>query len=253
MKKTLITLLALAGMASAGTILDADFTTGSQPEGWDTAVLKGTHTPHFTWNDNGALINGNWTVPALSTDVNLTSDEKYVITFNVYSDGRENQNVFYLSSDTYSIVIGNSYNDHAWTSVGTYDGALEGVRVSFQKSDDSTTTPTTILATSPHNATNGVQTDEGELNVHSNLSYTLTLSSGSLTVKVTDSQSTPMTWETTVDIADDFAFSSIGWVVDGQGAAVGIKDVNIAIVPEPATATLSLLALAGLAARRRRK
>ncbi len=251
MKKTLITLLALAGMASADTVLNADFTTGSQPEGWNTTVLKGTHTPHFTWNDNGALINGNWTVAALSTDVNLTSDEKHVITFNTYSDGSENQSVFYLSSDTYSIVIGNSYNDHAWTSVGTYGGALEGVRVSFQKSDDSTTTPTTILATSPHNTTNGVQTAEGELNVYSNLSYTLTLSSGSLTVKVTDSQSTPMTWETTVAIADDFAFSSIGWVVDGIGGVVGIKDVNI--VPEPTTATLSLLALAGLAARRRRK
>ena len=257
MKKTLIALMALAGVANADSVLTADFTGGSLPEGWSTANLKNNHTPHFTWNDQGAINNGNWTVVSLSTNItlssaNLASGEEYVIKFNTYSNGSENQNVFYLSSDTYSIAIGNSYNDHAWTSIGTHAGTLEGVRVSFQP-DAAATTPSTILATSPHNATNGVQVAEGELNVHSALSYTLTLSAGSLTVKVTDGQATPMTWEKTVDIADDFTFTSLGWAVDGAGGATGISGINVAVVPEPATATLSLLALAGLAVRRRRR
>ena len=43
--------------------------------------------------------------------------------------------------------------------------------------------------------------------------------------------------------------------VDGNGVAIegGSFNVNTTVVPEPTTATLSLLALAGLAARRRRK
>ena len=39
---------------------------------------------------------------------------------------------------------------------------------------------------------------------------------------------------------------------DGSTAEVSLGELNV-IVPEPATATLSLLALAALAARRRRK
>ena len=40
---------------------------------------------------------------------------------------------------------------------------------------------------------------------------------------------------------------------DGNGSFVGLKSATFKVVPEPTTATLSLLALAGLAARRRRK
>ncbi len=39
----------------------------------------------------------------------------------------------------------------------------------------------------------------------------------------------------------------------GGGTAVTVSNIGISYIPEPATATLSLLALAGLAARRRRK
>ena len=41
--------------------------------------------------------------------------------------------------------------------------------------------------------------------------------------------------------------------VSGNGSFVGLTGASFAVIPEPATATLSLLALAGLAARRRRK
>ena len=41
--------------------------------------------------------------------------------------------------------------------------------------------------------------------------------------------------------------------VSGKGSFVGLTGASFAVIPEPATATLSLLALCGLAARRRRK
>ena len=40
---------------------------------------------------------------------------------------------------------------------------------------------------------------------------------------------------------------------DNNWKTATMSNLTVAIVPEPATATLSLLALAGLAARRRRK
>lgn len=42
-------------------------------------------------------------------------------------------------------------------------------------------------------------------------------------------------------------------VVDANGGFVHVGSISASIIPEPTTATLSLLALAGLAARRRRK
>ena len=78
----------------------------------------------------------------------------------------------------------------------------------------------------------------------------MTLSSGLLDVSVTDKDGN--TWSESVEIAENFNFKNLGWAVDGASGAVGIKNVKVT-VPEPSTATLSLLALAGLAARRRRK
>ena len=251
MKKTIIALVALAGVASAGSVLTADFTTGSQPDGWDTTNLKNNHTPHFTWNGNGAINNGNWTVVSLSTAVNLTSDKTYTIKFDTYSNGNENQNVFYLSSDTYSLAIGNSYNSNNYVSIGQMDTAAQGVRISFQKADGATQI-TDLLDTSTAN----------DVSVHTNLSYTLTLSAGTLAVSVVDGANPSKTWATSVDIADSFNFTSLGWAVDGSSGATGIQNISITTpdipsgegtIPEPTTATLSLLALAGLAARRRRK
>ena len=62
--------------------------------------------------------------------------------------------------------------------------------------------------------------------------------------------------------ADNLSFSSLVISTDGghQGPSYAtLSDLSVTtvatetVVPEPATATLSLLALAGLAARRRRK
>ena len=54
-----------------------------------------------------------------------------------------------------------------------------------------------------------------------------------------------------VDAQNDF-IGSIAQFQIVHGAALGAADIKAIAIPEPATATLSLLALAGLCARRRR-
>lgn len=55
----------------------------------------------------------------------------------------------------------------------------------------------------------------------------------------------------TLDLGSELSFNSL--VVTGSAnTAQAVNNISLTVVPEPATATLSLLALAGLAARRRR-
>lgn len=284
MKKTLIALFAMGTVASAATtvLVEQDFTTldgysqtwtdtkGTDdtsddvtypsvlPEGWGTANLKNNASPLFKFGTNGAILQPSWTVVSLYTEnLDISSDNTYNITFNTYANNNETQCVFYLSSDTYSIAIGNSYNDHAFVSIGTTNKSVQGERLSFQvpgggQGDTGTAiVPDVLLATSTHNETNGVQTNAGELDVHNNLTYSITLSSGLLNVSVKDINN--KTWTKEVTINEDFNFSSMGWVFDGGSTNVGLKTATLKVIPEPTTATLSLLALAGLAARRRRK
>ena len=280
MKKTLIALFAMGTVASAATtvLVEQDFTTldgysqtwtdtkdtadtsddvtytSVLPEGWGTANLKNDASPHFKFGKNGALNQPSWAVISLYTEnLDISSDNTYTITFNTYANGNETQCLFYLSSDTYSIAIGNSYNDHAFVSIGSTNQSVQGTRLSFQEPHTEGDTTAAIipgvLATSTHNDTNGVQT--GELDVHNPLSYSITLSSGLLNVSVKDKNN--KTWTKEVAISEDFNFTSMGWVFDGSQHNVGLQNASLKVIPEPTTATLSLLALVGLAARRRRK
>lgn len=60
----------------------------------------------------------------------------------------------------------------------------------------------------------------------------------------------------TVDLGESFSLSGVVFATNGENAidsGSGLSALTIKTTPEPATATLSLLALAGLAARRRRQ
>lgn len=59
-----------------------------------------------------------------------------------------------------------------------------------------------------------------------------------------------------IDLGETFSVNAITATFDGNSSFVGhVNDIQLKVttVPEPTTATLSLLALAGLASRRRRK
>ena len=245
MKKTIITLLALAGVASAAPSLTLDFTTA--PTDWTSGQWNGWNTPHFNYGENGATNAEPWKQNTLSTAITLSPEEAVTITFSTYGNGGEQGLLFYLSSstDNYSVVTGTSYNSNKAVDVGYLEKAIVPRTEQSQTSMGNVgfQTGTANLVTS-FGSTSGTT-----LSTFNPLTYTLTLDGSALTVSVTDKDGE--TWSDDYTIKSGVTFDSIGFIMDGGVGNVGIK--NISIVPEPTTATLSLLALAGLAARRRRK
>lgn len=246
MKKTpliAIVLLCLTTVFSnAGTVLEQDFTqVSSMPEGWTSGQWNGENTPHYTFGENGAIVNHPWKQNYLQYDLTgreiaSTAPNGYVITFTTYATTTDQQSLFYLGSGSCSIVIGNSYNSNAYVSVGKVDHAVSGF-LSFQDGDNRTLlTPI------------GTTSQASSLNVGTALNYTLTLNSGELLLSVTDGTNT---FQSTYDIPADFSFDKIGFINDGSNTTTGVQSIRV--IPEPAVASLSLLGLAALSLRRRRK
>ena len=249
MKKTLVTLMCLAGVAMGEqTLLTMDFTalTGNTddglPTGWTAGQWNGNNnTPYYTFGENGAVVGQPWKQNYLTTNQNIASQGEYTISFTLYNPTENTGNMFFLSSETYSIVIGNSYDSNSEIYVGTLGEAVGKDFVCFQQN-------TKINPTVIDNSTG--------LNVSGNISYTLTLLNGNMTVNATVGDGT--SWSTTITGLEDVTFNKLGFITDGSAGGPGVKGITITApetpaVPEPTTATLSLLALAGLAARRRRK
>ena len=244
MKKTIIALMALAGVALGDTtLLDMNFTTltgntnENTPAGWTAGQFNGVgNTPYYSFGENGAVVGQPWKQNFLTTSLDIASQGEYTITFTLYNNGEDTGNMFFLSSDTYSIVMGNSYNSNSDIYVGTLSEAVGRDYVCFQ--------PNTKINPTVLDNTTG-------LNVSGDITYTLTMLDGNMTISARD-------WSTTIAGMDDVTFTKLGFLTDGGINSAGVKNITITapeapVVPEPATATLSLLALAGLAARRRRK
>ncbi len=217
MKKTLITLMALVGMASAATTIDAQFTTVPTTEDnfWaDDYVLTFTLAKEYDIATSGAIVGAYWGTqknnngddPGLSANaVYLTASSNGALTLNV-GDGK-------LSS-----ILGNT---------GTLDN--------------------TITFTSARGTTfTGVTIEKG-------VTYTLTV------VGANQSMTPTLTWDGGTATAAAYNGNMNGNTATmNYGVNPGITievppTPETPAIPEPATATLSLLALAGLAARRRRK
>ena len=258
MKKTFITLLALAGVAmGAETLLTMDFTTltghtgksdepSTLPEGWTAGYWQGANQPYYTFGENGAVVGNGWKQNYLTYNLDIASQGDYSITFTLYNGETDTNNVFFLSSDTYSIAMGNSYSSNANIYVGTLTGAVNFESgkenfVSFQTISNGSNTGFTIPT---------VVDQSEEFSVSGDLTYTLTLSGGDMAIKVTNSAG--KSYECTLEGMDNVTFDTIGFSTDASQYKAGIKNITVTNIPEPATATLSLLALAGLCARRRR-
>ena len=245
MKKTIIALMTLAGVAIGDdTLLSMDFTalTGSTdantPAGWTAGQWNGnSNTPYYNFGENGATVGQPWKQNYLTTNLDIASQGEYTITFTLYNSVEDTGNMFFLSSDAYSIVMGNSYSSNSDIHVGTLTEAVGRDYVCFQTG---TKINPTVLASS------------SGLNVSGNITYTLTMLEGNMTISAIIGE---QTWSTTITGMEDVTFTKLGFMNDGAPGTSGIKGITITTpaVPEPTTATLSLLALAGLAARRRRK
>ena len=210
MKKTLIALMALAGVACGATTIDAQFITAPSTGGdfWSADYeLTFTLATEYEIAPSGAVIAAYWGSqqnaanqdPGLSANAIYLTESNGALTLNV-GDGK-------LSS-----VLGNT---------GTLDNTI-----TFSNGRGTTFT--------------GVTIEKG-------VTYTLTVDGA------TGAMTPTLTWKGGSATATAYNGNMNCYASPmNYGVNPGIT-IAAPSVPEPTTATLSLLALAGLAARRRRK
>ena len=225
MKKTLIALLALAGVA-CGATTGADLTKA--------------------WQD--ALTDANYTV-----DGDFTYSIDFTLTGNIpYYDGNGyaqlTGNILTLADDYYLVSQTHTF----WGLNSSVSNNITAQGYTFSKNGDST------LYTYTGNG-DGVRPITWARNSNNSSSAERTLG-GALSVNVAyDGENTSITLSYGGSaITDKFVITNAELdatkFVLYNGATVSSSNISVTpSVPEPATATLSLLALAGLAARRRRR
>ncbi len=244
MKKAFITLLALAGVAAAGEVTFTDLTqditdsTSGITFTQSTGLFSGSVT-NYEGADAGKGSNGAITFAIDLAAASALTEDTCILTLNYNGntahDSGENTGIYYNATDD---KIG------TWFNGGIHNGGTVGdTKVAGYK-----------------------QTIDGK-------DYTI------LTLRYDDLGATNATkgvslFSTTSEIIEYWGLGSSNYdeltsiyinkglvkavtIMTGEindtTAKAGITNLAAAMIPEPATATLSLLALAGLAARRRRK
>ena len=258
MKKTLIALMALAGVASADSPLtlvdqwtfDGSLTSVngktfslqtygvSYADGIATITRTGDNAGAVHLSSTGLGLEKNWALQmTVSIPVNSSGTALSMVCFD---NGSGNGLEFNLANPTDGGVYGFTYNkgDNTWTGWGAgnqtdikqvagmttltfvnYEGAI------YFGAGDTWATFNNGTADSPTNVANGALDK-------------LLLGSGS-----GGANGPGGNYSFEVDDIVVYSFDT---------SKVSVADVKAALIPEPATATLSLLALAGLCARRRR-
>ncbi len=210
MKKTIIALMALAGIAAAETVT----TTGLTATFVSDPVVAGN-----CWS-------GDYEFTFTLTDDYTMADFGTVLAF--YRGSAVNDTYGYNaivlsgSDDALTLTVGRG---RAYNTVDNATGISAGTTFTFAGGATDKVTFTTAI-------------EKG-------VTYTLTVTGG-------DQAMTPtLTW-----VDGQETLSSYSGNMNGNAALTSVVNPGTKvteIVPEPTTATLSLLALAGLAARRRRK
>ncbi len=253
MKKTLITLaaLAMASVAQAVTLEDADLRVPApeQNEGanttistnqaytmtlvidWDTALSTvGNWSNKATIVEVGSVNNGWW-----STQLRMFDDEKtglqVGIRFNKDTDGDGTGEWLDLHEDNGNVTVTSSGITNTGKGNILFDKATYCVNGTLTLTWTFDGTDTYTLSALKNDGTLGTAT--------------LVAKEGTL-------------WDSIGAEYGKVTFPAVTGFVEDAAAFKGVlgKDDIIAVskaIPEPTTATLSLLALAGLAARRRRK
>ncbi len=253
MKKTLVVLMSLIGVASAATISNIDKTDENLVWYWDFASVTSsvgdiTYANDPTLQDGYATISagsGMYTANNALKNAGLET-EKFTVSFDIRSFG---------SGDVFSFGAGSSNDD--WKKI----------MLSSNPDDDETTLSLKFYGNSQSVDTGiayGTRDEWTTITLVGVTQEVLLYVDGELKGSL---DMTPATnW--CDGAADGFQFAgsfrNTGTRVDLNGSveidnllvynkSLTAAEVKALVVPEPATATLSLLALAGLAMRRRRK
>ena len=257
MKKTLIALMALAGVAAADTFAwDAnqnysytwDFSQDNTKNG-NTGVLGGTVSNTFVTEDitniGTAIKKGTSNGQYWETSTNsflynaittvTTAPSTLTLTLDYYWTGAQwGENILHIGANNTGVAFGLSNGYMSVTTGTATDDQFSAAKSNVRLTANAWNTITFTLSNNQWTAScNGVT------------SAAKTLGS--------------VTWDNAEDERNKYSIGikAPGWTSGATGLNdSGCKIANMTVsytVPEPTTATLSLLALAGLAARRRRK
>lgn len=238
MKKTLITILALAGTAAAATqqydfSADVVRTTTTETEGTKTSVIAtfGADSPvgaiyflNCRDADDDSISVGYLNTNAsthpntFTPNYNVGDGKSWAVDLQFMAGTSLTSSAVEISSVTFSVFAFNS----GGAAQSTTDNKLRAITFNLYNYYDAVTSDVTFTQSGGDSAWERV--------------YTVTLD----TPLVVSSRGNAML---RLEAIED----------NSQGTYIGISNISYTLVPEPATATLSLLALAGLAARRRRK
>ena len=254
MKKTIITLMALSGVAAADTITSNAFTDTAN---WTTGSGRGRG--QFVVADGRmTLVNSNWGQAYanynLTSAITLNHETSFTFSIDIVTPTNDQEQVITLVTSSGSYLMGRVYGNEAKTvsygsTTATTVGDKDAVTYAFNTEIDTknavNVTPTGTMGTTPVYTTSATGFT---------LTGTVSWDGDSYSMLLNDGTNPAMTWDLG---ATEFSLEKISFYGDGANNTTDVVYSNLAlstaIVPEPATATLSLLALAGLASRRRRK
>ena len=225
MKKTLITLLSLAGVAVAG--VDGDWAGNFS---WGA----GETTLAFTFDESAPITLSNLSSTAgyksvadqpntYTPDANVGTGTPWTLSFELTNNSSEALDVRAITLNLFLFNGGGGLQD-------PNDGKDRTVIFSLAPADSETTYfEHTFGFVGQCDNYNG-ESKNGHITLDLGENYVALQAGQSIVLEMTASKGG-----------------------NNGGTYVGLKGATFSIIPEPATATLSLLALCGLAARRRRK
>lgn len=248
MKKTLVLFAVMAAAATAAEPVVYDSLLSSS-EGWTLGSIRGSSNL-FTI-DTGAntltLTNSNWSQAyanySLPTTLTATESQGIGFSFDVKINDTDSSLTFSLVGTTQAITLGTSYRANAGNILLGTSSAINSTVFSFNSDWESGTG----VVTSSTSIT-GVATAGSTITISGSTKYNAETGHHVLTLMCGDKS-------TTLDLGETVDVTRISFGGDGGNNQTNfiVSNLSLYTVPEPATVTLSLLALAGLATRRRRK
>ena len=246
MKKTIIALLTLAGIAAGETVTLSPL---SETSGWTDVTFR-ENRGAWVHTEGGTLTldDSNWGQAVSTYDLSTNLGGPLTFQFDV-SRGSVSAgiSITFIGTEKTLTIGTKSYGDGT-VFYGVSDNVAADSYYLGDKWDQGISVSATTLLSAAFNY-NAKASFQGSTSVNEGGDTILTLNVSSTTAQA------PAT--ATINLGKDFVLDKIMFCGDGDNNAKGIWTVsNMSVtgnIPEPTTATLSLLALAGLAARRRRK
>lgn len=257
MKKTLITLLALAGVAAADAVTIAPLTSS---DGWTVGHQNDAKTQDAVLDTTAAtltLTSADWSrgygVYTLADAITLTNEaDSLTVSFTINTTDLNSLVTGTLVGSGKAITLGHgSYSD---VDKNGGNGIQSGI----------STDTTGVFYNMQGSGTGGVfvkpdKTVDNSLTANTPLTLTTTVAWNTTKSQFVASLSYGETSLTSYDLGTSYTLDKLVFSLDGSSTQT-VSGVSVSAniipaspnVPEPTTATLSLLALCGLAARRRR-